>query len=147
MSVSDHPDLAGFRQAQNKLREETGQDVVLLIPEEATWPPGTQLDPETHRPYDPTVVPLSSGFASASARVGVAWTALSRTGSSNATDLSPLGITEQSHAMLIVGSGDVANFELAEDVIVFDERWKIQGIKPDGVGNVIHRWLAYLKHR
>lgn len=141
------PDLAGFRAAQSELREKTGQDVVLLTPLPSTFPDGTPMDPETGKPYDPFLLATASGFASAVIRAGFAFRGLARSGSTDATEMTPLGITEKAHAMLIVGSGDADVMESATDVIVMGERWKVDAVKPDIAGNVIHRYLAYLKRR
>ncbi len=66
------PDLAGFREAQARLREEMGVDVTFRIPVAAVWPVGTPLDPQTGRPYDPTVEPQSGGsFTNVVKRVGL----------------------------------------------------------------------------
>lgn len=55
------PNLAGFREAQERLRQEMGVDVDFYIPNAATYPAGTQLDPETGRPHDPTIQPETGG--------------------------------------------------------------------------------------
>lgn len=59
------PDIAGFAEAQHRLRQELGIDVTFGIPVAPVWPDGTPLDPETGRPYDPTVDPASGGGTTA----------------------------------------------------------------------------------
>lgn len=60
-TVTDGPDMSGFAEAQSRLRVALGMDVTFRIPQAPVWPAGTQLDPETGEPYDPTVVPTSGG--------------------------------------------------------------------------------------
>jgi hypothetical protein len=52
------PDTAGFADAQDRLRQELGVDAVFLIPTALVWPPGTPLDPETGKPFDPFLDPV-----------------------------------------------------------------------------------------
>lgn len=55
------PDLAGFREAQSRLRHLMGVVATFRVPVAPVWPAGTPLDPQTQRPYDPTVTPASGG--------------------------------------------------------------------------------------
>lgn len=55
------PDIAGFKAAQQRLREHMGVEVTFRIPTDPVWPAGAALDPQTGRPYDPTVEPESGG--------------------------------------------------------------------------------------
>jgi hypothetical protein len=55
------PDIAGFRDAQRRLREALGRDAVFHVPLAVTWGADVSLDPQTGRPYDPTIVPESGG--------------------------------------------------------------------------------------
>lgn len=65
-------DVSGFREAQERLRDKLGADVTFRTPTPSVWPAGTPLDPQTGRPYDPTVEPTSGGgFADAMIRVGL----------------------------------------------------------------------------
>lgn len=55
------PDVAGFREAQERLNDELGEDVTFIALEAKVWPPGTPLDPESQEPFDPTIKPVSGG--------------------------------------------------------------------------------------
>jgi hypothetical protein len=46
-------DNAAFADAQKRLTDYVGEQVVLLFPTETVWPPGTKLDPESGKPLDP----------------------------------------------------------------------------------------------
>lgn len=138
------PDVAGFEEAQNRLRDETGAEVVFRLPATAEWPTGVPLDPETGRPFDPTVKPTGSAMVTASARVGVAF---STTGQQ--TETAATGLWERTHATLIVGSGDVLahDLEQALEVQLRGELYKIEAFKPDGIKDRVHRWLAFVRRR
>lgn len=54
------PDIAAFKEAQARLRQQLGVDAHFKIHTAAAiYAPGVQLDPETHRPYDPTIQPTT----------------------------------------------------------------------------------------
>lgn len=51
------PDLAGLQNALAELREKTGEEVLFFFEETLEYPPGTEIDPETGKPYDPLIEP------------------------------------------------------------------------------------------
>lgn len=55
------PNLAAFAEAIAGFREEVGTPLVFLIPLDREYPEGTILDPETGRPFDPTIEPTNEG--------------------------------------------------------------------------------------
>lgn len=55
------PNMDGFAAAQKRLRQFMGTEVIFRIPVDPSWPVDTPLDPQTNRPYDPTVEPESGG--------------------------------------------------------------------------------------
>jgi hypothetical protein len=57
--VSIQPDIQGFITAQDRLRVVLGKDVTFFIRGTPVWPVGTQLNPETGRPFDPVIDPVS----------------------------------------------------------------------------------------
>lgn len=58
--MSDAPDLAGFRAAQVRLVAELGNDCTFYFAASAAaYASGTVIDPETNRPLDPMVQPIS----------------------------------------------------------------------------------------
>lgn len=130
------PDLAGFADAQERLRDAFGELVVFLKPVEATWPPGTPLDPETNRPYDPVVLPSSSGQASAVVNCDLAYRPWGRIGGAGEVEWTALGGLETAHILLIASSGAASAIEGSSEFVVRDERYKVTSIMPDGVGEV-----------
>jgi hypothetical protein len=63
--VPPQADLAGFADAQSRLRNQFAEEVTFMYPEQFAWPAGTPIDPETDEPYDPTVEPITASAASA----------------------------------------------------------------------------------
>jgi hypothetical protein len=140
------PDLAGFREAQLTLVAKTGADVPFFTPVPKTYPPGTLLDPEAGTPYDPTIQPQASGFASASVRCGVAIRPIDRA-MDDKTVQSALGLLEEGQGVLIVPSTDYDENDLdhATEVEVHGDRWEITQRTPDGIANVDYRRLVYIR--
>lgn len=147
--VRPEPDLTGYREAQLTLIAKLGGDVPFFSPTVTTWPPGTVLDPESGVPYDPTILPTASGFASASVRCGVAIrpVGLSRRGIADDAVINALGLIEEGEGILIVpvADYDANNLDAATQVEVHDDRWEITQRTPDGIGNVEHRKLVYIR--
>jgi hypothetical protein len=71
--VPPQADLAGFADAQSRLRNQFAEEVTFMYPEQFAWPAGTPIDPETDEPYDPTVEPITASAASAVVRCDVAF--------------------------------------------------------------------------
>lgn len=142
------PDLAGFREAQLTLIAKVGADVPFFSPTTPTWPAGTKIDPETHEPFDPTIAPLASGFASASVRCGVA---IRPVGANllDTTVQTALGLLEEGQGVLIVPTTEYEANDLdgATEVEVHGDRWEVSQRTPDGIANVEHRRLVYIRQR
>lgn len=140
------PDLTGFREAQLTLIAKLGADVPFFTPVAETYPPGTPLDPESGKPFDPTVQPQASGFASAVVRAGVAIRPIGG-GLADSSIQNALGLLEEGQGVLLVPSTDYDNADLdhATEVEVHGDRWEITQRTPDGIANVDHRRLVYIK--
>lgn len=143
------PDLAGYREAQLTLVAKLGADVPFFTPTATTYPAGTKMDPETGQPFDPTILPTASGFASAAVRCGVAIrpVGLSRRGISDDTRLAALGLITEGEGILIVPTADFEanDLDAATECEVHGDRWEITQRTPDGIANVEHRRLVYIR--
>lgn len=136
------PDLAGFADAQERLRDHFGEVVVFLFPLERTYPPGTRIDPETQMPWDPTIEPSGTAQASASASCTVA----TRPFGKDDVEESALAGVERDHIML---AGDLELSSLASGAVDFEvrgDRYKVTSMRPDGIGGV-QRWLTFGRKR
>ena len=136
------PDLAGFADAQERLRGGFGEVVTFRSEEVAAYPPGTPLDPETGRPYDVTIVPTASAASAWTARANVTFRAINRAGIGG--DANPLaaGLMDESHVMLICSSAAASAAASAVEFDVRGDTYKITSTKFDGVG-AVQRHLVY----
>jgi hypothetical protein len=132
-------DIAGFADAQQRLRERFGEPAVFLQPPQFTYPPGTPIDPETDRAYDPVLVPTASAQASAAVNVTVAYQARARDETAG-----PIGFSDRAHVMLIADLADRPLCEGAITVLLREDPYTITAMRPDGIGQ-LQRWLTYAR--
>lgn len=134
--MTPSPDIAGFREAQARLRQKMGQDVAFSIPETPQWAPGVQLDPETGRPYDPTIEPTAGGgFTTVTHRVSVIFRPI-RGRLQDETEATAMGIVSDDTAALLM---DPADYPSVESAVKFDLNgtdYKITEAVPDGLAGV-----------
>jgi hypothetical protein len=131
--MTDGPDLQGMREAQATLRQYTGEDVIFYTPTGEEWPPGTVLDPQTGRPYDPLIDPIASGWGSAAVRANLAFRPVS--GLNDQTAETPLGNLELGQIVAIM---DIDDAKAVADATEFDakgDHYKITQRKDDGIGS------------
>jgi hypothetical protein len=133
LAADETPDLAGFADAQQRLRLLFGEVVVFLGEVTVEFPDGTALDMNGN-PYDPTIEPTASAQASASARCSVAAKPTVAFGSEEQP--SQAGIIETGHLTLIADIADRALIEDKSHAIVRERRWLIGSIKPDGIAGI-----------
>jgi hypothetical protein len=135
------PDIAGFLEAQERMREEFGRDVAFNVPVAATWPADTQLD-ENGEPYDPTVVPTSGGGTAPSViHVGVVRQALP-TNEEDEVDRGPGGVRSTERAVLIVAPPDYLTVQPAVSFELDGIAYTITDMTPDGIVGT-DRWLVF----
>lgn len=129
--MSGSPDIAGYAEAQARLRAKMGRPVAFFTPEPTTWPEDVVFG-EDGRPLDPTVQPLASGFASASVNCNVA-AKTGRTFDPPADD-GPLGLIGHRSLLLILDEEDFPEIADATECEVFSSRYTIGADQPDQVG-------------
>lgn len=134
------PDFDGFATAQATLREKFGRDLRFYTPEETTYPEGTPLDPESGRPYDPTILPTASGYVATDVRVSVVNRPVQ--GTNDTMKRKAIGWLESGGIVLIVDPADWASIETATEVEYADERYVIRQSDHDYFGPV-DRYLLY----
>lgn len=140
------PDLNGFREAQVTLIAKLGSNVVFFKPTSTQWPEDAILDPETGEPYDPTVAPTASGFASAVVRCGVV------TSTVRAVDdalVEAIGVVEEGEAVLLVPEEDYEEAELddATEAVLYGERYVVSSRDERGIGDETHRRLIWIQQK
>lgn len=140
------PNLAGFKDAQRRLRSHFAELVTFHFPAVETWPVGTALDPETGRPYDPVVQPTTSVEDAVQVRCSIFFRALKRGGISGEASVGAAGWISDAEVMLIADIDERPRIEGAEGFSVRDGSWDIIAMTEDGIGE-IQRWLVYGRHK
>jgi hypothetical protein len=135
------PDIAGFRDAQQRLRQEFGVDAVFFVPGDSSWPADTPLDPETGKPYDPFLEPEVPGVAQ---QITVHCSFVHRPLVDVDPDATPLGAADQGSAALIVPLDRYQEVKRATRVTVGEDVWDVQMFRYD-VALTVPRWIAYLE--
>jgi hypothetical protein len=133
------PNLAGFREAQERKRALLGEDITFFGEPTYTWPPGVPMDAQTGRPYDPVIEPLSSAAASAVIRCGVAHKAGE---AQTEVETDALGLADRTKVMLIANAGAASAIEPMVRFQARTESFLIEAVKFDGVAG-IDRVLVY----
>lgn len=164
--MSDSPDLAGFVDAQKRLRSKLGRSVTFFTPLTPIYPSSVgsgKIDPETHLPYDPVIQPAgfrvpasggaasgfvpagsqASGYASASATCSVVYHPLDTSEIRRPPVAgTPFGNRDKANKDLIADPSDLAVFERATWFLLDGEGYRIELIKPDGIGG-LQRYVIY----
>lgn len=126
------PDLAGYREAQERLRSVLGEPIVLLQAATRSYDPGVALDPETGEPYDPLIEPQESAQASAQVQGRIAFRGVP--GSPDAASMdSALGWMEDTDVAVITGSAAASAASGAVSMVIRDERYEIRTARFDGI--------------
>ena len=136
------PNLAGFREAQERKRALLGEDITFFAEPVYTWPPNVPMDAQTGRPYDPVIEPLSSAAASAIVRCGVFFRAVNRAGIGGEVEIGAPGVVEKTKVMLIANAGAASAIEPMVRFQARAEPFLIEVMKFDGVAG-IDRVLVY----
>lgn len=123
------PDVQGFQEAQARLNDVLGEDVVFIAFEPKVYGPGVTLDPETGDPFDPIQQPISGGDEIATVlRVTPIEGAA---GHQDQTLVGPSGVRDVLEPVFSVMATDIA---LITDAIFVDhngERYHITDVKND----------------
>lgn len=136
--MSEAPDLAGFADAQHRLRTLFGEPIVFIWPPELTWPPGTELDEETGLPYDPTIQPATTDPDNRLALGDVA----TRPFNTDDVEFVAPGVVEREHVMLSMDLPYASAASGASNFTVRGNQYKLSSSRPDGVGGE-QRYLVF----
>lgn len=138
--MAETPNIAGFSEAQARLRDKLGLDVKLLTPVAAAYASGTVLDPSTGAPYDPRIKPTASGFVSATIRATVI---ADRLGTEDDTQTNSAGIFSNKSLVLDVAVEDWPRASGATQFEVLEQRYEIRDAQPDGFAQITTRHLIF----
>jgi len=136
--LPEAPDLAGFAEAQSRLRTHFGEPVLFIWPAEKTWPPGTKLDDETGEPYDPMIEPVSTDPDERLALGDVA----RRPFQHEDVEFSAPGMVEREHVMVAMDGGYASAASAADSFIVGGSEYELPSGRFDGIGE-LQRYLAF----
>jgi hypothetical protein len=147
--VTVGPDLAGFRAAQQRLRESMGATVTFLIPashDAGDYAPGTSFDPESGLPFDPLAERTTDDVPT---EVVVVASVVHRPIDTDVRDSaqnSPIGLINSDNVALLISTTDYPLVQAATEVEVWGDRYSITEMRADGV-NVVDRYVIYLESR
>lgn len=133
------PDLAGFRDAQERLRDHFGSIVTMLGDVQVSFPPGTRLDPQTGRPYDPTVQPVASAQVTAVVKANVTYKPMAGDPSKPAA----IGWIDTAEVMLSLASAAASAASEANAFLIRGERFQVVANHFDGIADVPDRYLIF----
>lgn len=134
------PDLAGFAEAQDRLRTLIGIDAVFIHDGSKTWAADVQLNPRTGEPYDPFATPDTED---AERRETVRCGVFSRLLRAGKTDTVPIGRMADSDLILTFDLTDLPRVKGADRVEAQDELWELRSTEADTIGD---RGIAFLEH-
>jgi hypothetical protein len=126
------PDLQGLQSALAELREKTGEEVLFFFAGEAEWPEGTELDPETGRPYDPLIEPTTN---KAPQPLFITCSVAFRPSYREDTDESRLGNLKVNQVLL---SMSITEWDLVASAVSFnikEDNYLIVKSTADGIGS------------
>lgn len=140
------PDLAGFAAAQKRLRGQMGADVTFRIPTAPVWPVGTPTDPQTGRPFDPTVEPVTGGgFTGVVKRVGLVFRPIGGSVEDPVGGKVVGGVRGEESIAMSISADDYSDVEAATQALVGGIAYRItQVIEDPGPDD---RYIAFAEAR
>lgn len=140
------PDIAGFRDAQDRLIDALGQDVTFKLRRTPQYPPGTRLN-DTGRPYDATVKPLAGtdGFDEVVVRCSVVYRPI-HVNVEDPTQTGWSGIRRSESMAVTFKAPDYPAAQDADEAQVNGIDYRITEMVPDGLTEVM-RYIAFLEAR
>lgn len=131
------PDIPAFHDAQKRLNEALGEAVQFLTPQTPVWPEGTELDPETGKPYDPLIDPESGGgYDATEVQASVALKA-----EIEDVDEGRSGYRPDEEPIFIIMAEDYASVAGATRVAWNEGEFRITRFRPDSLQGV-YRYLV-----
>jgi hypothetical protein len=136
------PDIAGFADAQDRLRQQFGQNITFKVPQAKTWPAGTAIDPESGEPYDPTVVPTSGANPTlVTKKVNVIFKPLIP-GRADDVERVPLGVKQTKGAALLASPADYPDIQGAVSFELNGREYRVSDQVPDGL-TTVQRYVIF----
>jgi hypothetical protein len=143
VSADVTPDLAGFRDAQERKRLALGEDVIFRWPAARVYAADVSLNADGE-PLDPTVQPQSEVVPTVTVHAGVAQGVGTLQRLSRESTQSAAGRFERAEVMVIVNLADAAQLDGATSFerVATGETFEIVADREDGV-SIPDRYLVY----
>lgn len=147
MPAQPNPDFEGFADAQVRLRQQFGQDVIFYSGGSASYASGVSLN-DDGVPFDPSIKPIASGKTATTVRVSLVNRpmGLSRRGIDNTVERQAIGWLEAGGIVAIVDAEDWHLLADAEEAQWADEYYAIRQSDHDFLGPV-DRYLLYMEQK
>lgn len=127
------PDIQGFENAMAQARGAFGEPVTFHVPVAPVYAPGTPIDEDTGRPFDPTVQPESGGgFDDVVKTVLVIYHAIGP-GLDAPQSSQAVGVLKGESAVLDVSLTDYPDVEAATEVTIDGTRYAVEDRQDDGI--------------
>lgn len=135
------PNLTGFAESRERLRDAFGQEVTFLIPVPAAYDGPT--DPQTGSPYDPWAPPSSGGGAPTEVVKTVSVVNRPLSGVRDDSEVTAIGRIASDDIAFILPYEEYAEIAEATHASYLDDRYKITEARDDAMGTVYRRKIIY----
>jgi hypothetical protein len=145
------PNLAGFREAQDRKRTLIGSVVTFFWEPVVVYGSEVPCSPESGAPLDPTASAMASTQASAQVTASVFFKAINRGGAAGSEVAEPIGRDQKSRIFMNVASGDAYELDLAgamtgsaaTELEFHGSRFQVYSMKWDEIVQGYRRFLVY----
>jgi hypothetical protein len=139
------PDLVGFAETRQALRDRFGQEITFLIPAPVTY---DNTDPESGAPVDPWAPPTTGGGApmEVTKHLNVVARPIGGSGAlglRDAVEAAPIGNIATDAMAVIVPFEEWPDVEEATHLRWLDDRYKITEARDDAMATVYRRKILY----
>lgn len=135
------PNLEGFADSRQRLRDAFGQDVTFLIPAGATY--DDPADPETGDPFDPWATPSAGGGEPTEVLKSVSVVNRPLTGIRDDAEVTPIGRLASDDIAFILPFDEWGDVAGATHARYLDDRYKITEVRDDAMATVYRRKIIY----
>ena len=141
------PNVAGFLEAEKRLRNELGTPMVFRIPLAPEWPPGTKINADTGEPYDPTIERINAEFEDVTRTALIILKQGSPLRPQADTRTTALGDVSGMDLIIDVAEEDWPAIEAATELELNGLEYHVREQKPFSLAGVVYRHLIYAMER
>lgn len=137
------PDIAGFIAASQELRTNFGSTVTFHVPNAPAWPAGTQINPDTGRPYSPMVKQTNPEYTDVTKTALIILKQGSPLRPQADERFTEAGLLSGMDIILDLDATDQAAVEGATEFTVNGDTYTLEEWKPFSLANQVYRYLVY----